>query len=167
MVVELVRVPQLSVSQLPILSSTVRPNGRQGQANKNGLEPGYSLVKGFQVDLEAELEQLARLREEHQELMALHMIGLALSSCLSLKEVVKTLYRESNRLLDTTNFALATYSPGNDVLSFKLIVSGGRRLKPRAIRAADHSELHRLVSQQASLLINEPLNYQFDDHRGA
>jgi len=76
----------------------------------------------------------ARLYEEGQrhveELMALHNIDLAITSTLSLDEVLQRVYEQISQLMDVTTFYIGLYEKRRDRLDISLIVDRGERLAP-------------------------------------
>ncbi|HXV42590.1 MAG TPA: hypothetical protein VEC96_05975, partial [Anaerolineae bacterium] len=77
------------------------------QSNKfypDGLENGPSSSLS-----ETDQAKLGRLAKEIKEVTTLYNVGVAVGSSLELKEVIRTLYKESSRLIDTSNFAIVIY----------------------------------------------------------
>jgi len=76
----------------------------------------------------------ARLYEEGQrhveELVALHKIDLAITSTLSLDEVLQRVYEQISRLMDVTTFYIGLRDRRKDRLDISLIVDRGERLDP-------------------------------------
>ena len=72
----------------------------------------------------------SRTADELKEITSLYNIGVILNSTLNSKEVLWTLYKESSRLVDTSNFALAIFDPHKNVLQFMLIYDQGKNLPP-------------------------------------
>ncbi|MEW5956350.1 MAG: hypothetical protein AB1801_01405, partial [Chloroflexota bacterium] len=63
---------------------------------------------------------LGQLDHEIKEITTLYNTAVAVGSSLNLPELCWTLYKESSRLIDTTNFALAVYDEPTDTLNFVL-----------------------------------------------
>ena len=76
-------------------------------------------------DNEIDLDRLGQLSTEIKEITALYNIGVAVGSSLDLKKVIWALYRESSRLLDTSNFALIIYDNHLKALNFTLVFDQG------------------------------------------
>ncbi len=74
----------------------------------------------------------ARLFAERErrltELAVLNEIGQAINSVLSLPQVLETIYRETGRLMDTTNFYIALYDPEREEVTFPLFVEEGKAI---------------------------------------
>lgn len=101
----------------------------------------------------ARLEHLAR---EIKELTMLYQVGLAVGSSLDLEEVLWTLYRESSRLLNTANFALAIYDDQAEALDFRLVFDQGEQVEPFSIELSKGQGLAACVlTSQAPLLIRD------------
>ncbi|MBU0492838.1 MAG: GAF domain-containing protein [Chloroflexi bacterium] len=68
----------------------------------------------------------ARLFEETQrrlgEVAALNRVGQAISSALSLNDLLDVVYQQASTLMDTTNFYIALYDPEHDMVSFPLSI---------------------------------------------
>jgi GAF domain-containing protein/DNA-binding NarL/FixJ family response regulator len=78
--------------------------------------------------------QNARLHQEEQHhveaLTALRNIDLAISSTLSLDEVLERIYEQVSGLINVTTFYIGLYDRRRDELHVPLIVDHGRRLDP-------------------------------------
>jgi signal transduction histidine kinase len=86
----------------------------------------------------------------------LYNIGVAVGSSLDLKEVIKTLYKESSRLIDTSNFAIVLYDALTETLNFKLMVDQGKVVKPMSVKLTEDRGLTgRVLTSQAPLLISD------------
>jgi len=94
------------------------------------------------------------LSNEISDIKILYDVGVAIVSTLSLKDVIWTLYKESSRLLDTSNFAVALYDEQTDTLSFGLILAQGKRINPFVIRTSQKPKLTRhILKTQTPLLL--------------
>lgn len=87
-------------------------------------------------------EHLAR---EINEITALYNIGVAVGSSLNLKEVLWSLYKESSRLVDTSNFTIALYDDDTRTLNFVLVFQHGQRVRPFSVRLNAHQGLSRQI----------------------
>jgi hypothetical protein len=89
-----------------------------------------------------------------REVTALYNIGVAVGSSLELKEVIKTLYKESSRLIDTSNFAIVIYDEHTKTLNFSLVYDQGKPAKPMSLKlSADRGLTGRVLTSQAPLLV--------------
>lgn len=103
----------------------------------------------------ANLNRQEQLATELREITALYNIGVAVSSSLSLREVLWTVYKESSRLIKTDNFAIIIADQETDTLNFTLIFDAGQKKKPFAVRLTKHSgPIQRILAQQAPILAN-------------
>ena len=99
---------------------------------------------------------LERLSGELKEITALYNIGVALSSSLNPKEVIWTLYKETNRLIDASNFALALYDHRHKALQFLLVFDQGQKIKPFQVKLSDTPGLTRQVfASQSPVLVRD------------
>lgn len=102
--------------------------------------------------------RLQRLEREIKEVTTLYNVAVAVGSSLNVDEVVWRLYKESGRLIDTTNFALALYDGLSDTLDFVLVFERGRQLKPFSLRRSEQQGLiDRVLATQAPLLVGDLL----------
>jgi signal transduction histidine kinase len=102
--------------------------------------------------------QLERLSREVKEITTLYNIGVAVGSSLDLQEVVKTIYKESSRLLSTANFAIVIYHEESDTLNFDLIYDQGKPAKPMLLkRSEDKGLTGKVLATQAPVLIPDLL----------
>lgn len=105
---------------------------------------------------EGEQGKLSRVTREIKEVTTLYNIGVAVGSSLDLKEVIKTLYKESSRLIDTSNFAIVLYDEPTATLNFKLMVDQGKVIKPMTVKLTEDRGLTgRVLTSQAPLLISD------------
>lgn len=122
-----------------------------------GLENGLNLP--VQVGNEADQARLGRLAKEIKEVTTLYNVGVAVGSSLDLKEVIRTLYKESSRLIDTSNFAIVIYDENTETLNFKLIIDQGKAVKPMSVRLSEDRGLTgRVLTSQAPLLVPDFLD---------
>jgi signal transduction histidine kinase len=95
-----------------------------------------------------------RLAKEVKEVTTLYNIGVSVGSSLDVKEVVKTLHKESSRLIDTSNFAIVLYDNETQVLNFALIYDQGKAVKPMQLKLSEDQGLTgRVLKTQSPLLI--------------
>lgn len=103
-----------------------------------------------------ERDPLSRLTKEIKEVSTLYNIGVAVGSSLELKEVIKTLYKESTRLIDTSNFAIVLYDEVTETLNFKLMIDQGKMIKPMSVKLAEDRGLTgRVLTSQSPLLVSD------------
>ncbi len=86
------------------------------------------LVKQVADQLSLALEN-ARLFQETQkraeELTVLNELGRELASQLDIRGIAESVFRNASRLMDTTNFFLATYDEASQTLGYPLVVNEG------------------------------------------
>lgn len=103
-------------------------------------------------------DRLERLTAEIKEVTTLYNIGVAAGSTLNLKDVIWALYKESGRLIDTTNFAVAIYYSQSNVLNLNQIFDQGEKINPFAIKLSESPGLiSRMMASQAPLLVPDLL----------
>lgn len=104
----------------------------------------------------AEQKVIERLSGDLKEITTLYNIGVALNSSLNPKEVIWTLYKETKRLVDGSNFALALHDYRQNALKFMLVFEQGKRVKPFSIEMSDDEWLTAFVlTTQAPVLVRD------------
>lgn len=99
------------------------------------------------------------MARELKEITALYNVGVVLNSSLNPKEVVWAVYKESGRLLDTTNFSLAIVDKKKSELKFMLVYHQGQAQRAVSVPFADPPQLTQHVYQtQTPLLIDNLAN---------
>lgn len=97
-----------------------------------------------------------RLSNELKEITTLYNIGVALNSSLNPKQVVWTLYKETSRLVDTSNFALVIHDQQKEALNFMLVMDQNQRLKPFSVAmSADSGLTGYVLSTESPILVRE------------
>ncbi|GAB4452267.1 MAG: hypothetical protein Fur0044_47390 [Anaerolineae bacterium] len=119
--------------------------------------PVNALENASPMSLEGgERDPLTRLTKEIKEVSTLYNIGVAVGSSLELKEVIRTLYKESTRLIDTSNFAIVLYDEVSQTLNFKLMIDQGKMVKPMSVKLAEDRGLTgRVLTSQSPLLVSD------------
>jgi signal transduction histidine kinase len=112
-----------------------------------------------------ESHMVKRLNNELREITTLYNIGVALNSSLNSKEVIWALYKETSRLVDTSNFGLAIFDPYNQALNFMLVFDRGQRLTPFSVKIGAEPDLAGYVlATQSPILVKDlrKSNRQFE-----
>ncbi len=123
---------------------------------KNITQSGSLPFETVEVTYNNTHQDAGRLSSDLKEITALYNIGVALNSSLNPKEVLWALYKETSRLIDTSNFALAIYDQQHKALIFILIFDQGQRIKPVSIKVSNQSGLTGTVfTSQSSLLVQD------------
>jgi signal transduction histidine kinase len=97
-----------------------------------------------------------QLTDELREVTALYNVGVVLNSSLNSKEVLWAVYKESSRLVDTSNFALALLDTAKKQLNFMLVFVNGSGVKPFSVPVTGPLQLcgSILKSQSPRLIDN-------------
>ncbi len=90
-----------------------------------------------------------------QELATFNEIGQALSATVSFDELPALIYRQTSRLLDTTNFYMALLDVTHDEITFPLFYEEGNRCEQPPVRKSNSLTWHVIQSREA-LLLHEP-----------
>lgn len=109
-------------------------------------------------DNKSSQSKVERLTREIKEVSTLYNIGVAVGSSLNLNEVLTTLYKESSRLIDTSNFAVVLYDEQTEDLNFAMVFDRGKPAKPMSLKLSDDRGLTgRVLLTQAPLLVADLL----------
>jgi len=100
-------------------------------------------------------DQVQQVSKEIKEVTSLYNIGVAAGSSLDLNEVIRTLFRESSRLIDTSNFALVLCNESCDSLIFKVVLDQRQPSRPFSIKRYKRGLINRVLVDQAPLLISD------------
>lgn len=87
------------------------------------------------------------------QLSVLGEIARALSAALELAPLLQTVYQETSRVVDTTNFFVAFYDPDHDEVSFPLAVEAGEQVRWQP-RQAGKGLTEYVLRSRAPLLIH-------------
>ncbi len=116
-------------------------------------ENGHAATRTYPTGAVNEFE---RLNTEIKEVTTLYNVGVAVGSSLNLKEVVWALYKETSRLLDVSNFAIAIYDSQSHSLDFCLVFDEGNRVKSFTLTPENEQGLiYQTLSTQSPLLITD------------
>mgnify|MGYP001104369894 CR=1 FL=1 len=98
----------------------------------------------------------ARLFAGHErrltELAVLNEIGQQINSARSLEQVLEAIYRETGRLMDTSNLEIILYDPEKDELSFPIALESGERVFRPPRRHGNRLGEYLLRTQQPLLI---------------
>ncbi len=99
----------------------------------------------------------ARLLREHErrivELSALNEIGRAILTTTRTEDILDVVYRETTRVMDTTNLYLALYHPAEERITFDYYVEDGARTEKPPIQVADGGLTAHIVQTKQPLLL--------------
>ncbi|MBN1991671.1 MAG: GAF domain-containing sensor histidine kinase [Anaerolineae bacterium] len=99
-----------------------------------------------------------RLTKENKEITTLYNIGVTINSSLCLEEVISKLHKESNRLIDTSNFAITVYNERAHTLDFLLVFEQGQKMKPFSVQLSNRQNLSDIpLTHQIPLLARDIL----------
>ena len=98
----------------------------------------------------------ASLFAEHErrltELAVLNEIGQEINSARSLEQVLETIYRETGRVMDTSNLEIVLYDAEKEELSFPIALEGGERVFRPPRRHGNRLGEYLLRTQQPLLI---------------
>lgn len=148
-----------------VLSLVGVPIGRLGVLYAYGRQADQFRVEDVQalsaLAVQAELAIDDALRLE--ELAVLNDIGQAISSVTDLPAALETIYRETGRLMDTTNLYIALYDKAAGMISFPFAVHGGthaEHLPQYAPRPFKRGLTEHVISTQEPLLLSKDVRTQ-------
>ena len=111
-------------------------------------------ISSLQTNVASNLVKTEELTEQLKEITSLYNIAVSVGSSLKFDEVIWQLYKESGRLLDTTNFAIVIYDNETDTLNFALVFDRGQQLKPLTVKRSESQGLiTHILSSQSPLLV--------------
>jgi GAF domain-containing protein len=91
------------------------------------------------------------------QLSVLGEIARALSAALELDPLLQTVYQETSRVVDTTNFYVAFYDPQQDEVSFPLAIEAGQQVRWQS-RQAGKGLTEYVLNRRAPLLIHRDVS---------
>src|SRR5574341_318275 len=89
-----------------------------------------------------------------EELRLLNEIGRALSSALTVDELLERVYAQIQKVIDARNFYIALYESAKEEVAFELEVKNGQFL-PKRRRRARNGLTEYILRQRKPLLIRE------------
>ena len=99
------------------------------------------------------------LRREHErriaELSALNEIGRAIITTTRLEDILETIYRETSRVMDTSNLYVALYHPEEEKVTFDYFMEDGRRISPEPLYLRDGGLTVHIVQTRQPVLLGE------------
>lgn len=136
-------------------------NGRQYESSfkskplvANAFSGGSVPATGTTSKLNPDRGKQELLSQELKEITSLYNISVAVGSSLNLEEVIGILYKESGRLINTSNLAIVLYDEQTSTLNFALAYDRGKPVKPRSIKLNyQDSLIGRILTSRTPLLI--------------
>ncbi len=99
------------------------------------------------------------LRREHQrriaELSALNEIGQSIITATGMEEILESIYRETSRVMDTSNLYVALYHPEIETVTFDYFSEDGRRKHPDPVTLSEGGLTVHVVQTRAPLLLED------------
>jgi sigma-B regulation protein RsbU (phosphoserine phosphatase) len=94
-----------------------------------------------------------QLQQRVTQLGALNEIGHAISATLDVSQLTEKIYRESSRVIDTTNFYIALYDAARDEVTFILDVTDGQLNTTPEVQRGRQGLTEHVIRTRASLLL--------------
>jgi PAS domain S-box-containing protein len=104
----------------------------------------------------------AELKRKADEMVALYEIGQAISTHLSLKDVLSVIHAQVGRLMRARNFYIALYNPTREEVSFPIYVDELVR-KDGTSRRAGKGYTEYVIHLGKPVLLNDSLEQQMED----
>ena len=133
-------------------------NSRYNKKNIPKTSPFLShRFEDIDIDRNASNRDLVeRLSKELKQVTALYNTGVSLNSSLNPKDVILSIYHESGRLVDTSNFALIIFEEEKNALRIVLTINRGRILKPFSAKMSNKGGLiYRVLTSHTPVLVHE------------
>jgi serine phosphatase RsbU (regulator of sigma subunit) len=122
----------------------------------NGFGPLIFLgifIMFVSVVLRRRVAMLEQLQQQVAQLSALNEIGRAISANLDLPHLMQAIYRESGKVIDTTNFYIALYEAETDEVTFILNVEDGQLNTEPLVRRGGKALTEHVIRTRAPLLL--------------
>lgn len=101
------------------------------------------------------------LRREHErriaELSALNEIGQAIITAKHTEDILEAIYRQTSRVMDTSNLYVSLYDPGQELITFDYFMEDGARVSTEPLKLSDGGLTVRIVTTRQPLLLGENL----------
>jgi len=138
------------------VANTPKPPVPNAQPKKWPLD---MFEKAEVIGEQPDRKSVERLSRDLKEITALYNVGVVLNSSLNPKEVIWAVYKESGRLVDTSNFALAILDQQQNRLKFMLVFENGQNIQPFSVDLPNPNGLTAaVVSTQSPLLVHNLSN---------
>lgn len=100
-----------------------------------------------------------KLVDEKKRLELLKRIDRILGSSFNLSKVIRMIYKEISKVMDTSNFYIATYNSKDKIIKFEIYTINGREITPFS-RPLSSGLTEYVVKTKKPLLINKNLKKQ-------
>ncbi|MGQ9817282.1 MAG: diguanylate cyclase [bacterium] len=100
-----------------------------------------------------------KLVDEKERLELLKRIDRILGSSFNLNKVIRMIYKEISKVMDTSNFYIAIYNKKNKTIEFQIYTIEGREITPYS-RPLSKGLTEYVIRTKKSLLINKNLKKQ-------
>uniref|UniRef100_A0A7V1EHA2 Diguanylate cyclase n=1 Tax=candidate division WOR-3 bacterium TaxID=2052148 RepID=A0A7V1EHA2_UNCW3 len=100
-----------------------------------------------------------RMVNEKQRLQLLGRIDRILGSSFNLSKVIRMIYKEISKVMDTSNFYIAIYNPKNNTIKFEIYTIEGKAIEPFS-RPLSGGLTEYVIKTKKPLLINKDLQKQ-------
>ncbi|MCX7995031.1 MAG: hypothetical protein N3A65_04585, partial [candidate division WOR-3 bacterium] len=100
-----------------------------------------------------------RIVDEKQRLQLLSRIDRILGSSFNLSKVIRMIYKEISKVMDTSNFYIATYNQKTNTIKFEIYTIEGKEITPSS-RPLSGGLTEYVIKTRKPLLINKDLKKQ-------
>lgn len=100
-----------------------------------------------------------KLVDEKERLELLKRIDRILGSSFNLSKVIRMIYKEISKVMDTSNFYIATYNSKDKIIKFEIYTIDGKEI-PQFSRKLSSGLTEYVIKTKKSLLINKALKKQ-------
>jgi len=112
------------------------------------------------VILRRRVAMLGQLQRQVSQLSALNEVGRAISANLDIPRLMQAIYRESSKVIDTTNFYIALYQPEADEVTFILDSTDGKLSAVPVSRSRGNGLTEYVIRNRTPLLLNGSVTMQ-------
>ncbi|MEO0107450.1 MAG: hypothetical protein ABIL46_08995, partial [candidate division WOR-3 bacterium] len=97
-----------------------------------------------------------KLVDEKRRLQLLGRIDKILGSSFDLSKVIRLIFKEISKVMDTSNFYIAIYNPKNNTIKFEIYTIEGKEITPFS-RTLASGLTEYVIKTKKPLLINKDL----------
>ena len=91
----------------------------------------------------------------HRNISVMSEIGREITASLNRKDIISTLYRHVNELMEASNFGVGFYKPGEEIIEFPFNIHIGQPMRAYSYKMEDDQPAVWCVTNRAVVFIND------------